>query len=112
MKLFDPEQYSACNILTCAGVHGNVRLRSYQFFQMRLGVPRRAGRIGKRVRIPRGRATVKIVANERRCKSQETCPNAVCSLRTPRAWVFRPPQGIVFLEKIPSPACRFRVAER
>ena len=31
---------------------------------MRLGVPRRAGRIGKRVRIPRGRATVKIVAFE------------------------------------------------
>src|SRR6266436_8574637 len=58
---------------------------------MRLGVPRRAGRIGKRVRIPRGRATVKIVANERRCKSQETCPDAVCSLRTPRARVFRPP---------------------
>src|SRR6266446_1175054 len=58
---------------------------------MRLGVPRRAGRIGKRVRIPRGRATVKIVADERRCKSQETCPNAICSLRTPRARVFRPP---------------------
>ena len=31
---------------------------------MRLGVPRRAGRIGKRVRLPRGRATVKIVANK------------------------------------------------
>src|SRR5882672_10667424 len=35
-----------------------------EFFHMRLGVPRRAGRIGKRVRIPRGRATVKIVASE------------------------------------------------
>jgi hypothetical protein len=73
--------------LTSPVVHVNVRLhrsRFDQFFQMRLGVPRRAGRIGKRVRIPRGRATVKIVAEfMRRCKSQETCPDAVCSFRTP-----------------------------
>ena len=61
------------------------------FFQMRLGVPRRAGRIGKRVRIPRGRATVKIVAFEATMQKPGDLPGRSCSFRTPRARVFRPP---------------------
>lgn len=43
------------------------------------------------MRIPRGRATVKIVASEVTMQKPETCPDAVCSFRTPRARVFRPP---------------------
>ena len=79
---------------------------------MRLGVPLGAGRIGKWVRIPRGRATVKIVGSvERRCKSQETCPDAVAAFERPRKGVQA--AGIsLFPEKIPSPACRLCATER
>jgi hypothetical protein len=52
-----------------------------------------AGRIGKRVRIPRGRATVKFIASSDE-QSQETCRNAVAVLNA-REKVFRP-QGILF----------------
>src|SRR5467141_1520789 len=81
--------------LTSAVAHVNLRRvkqeRTLQFFQMRLGVPRRAGRIGKRVRIPRGRATVKIVAFEATMQKPGDLPGRSCSFRTPRARVFRPP---------------------
>ena len=41
-------------------------------------MPRIAGRIGKRVKLPRGRATVKRL----RSLSQETCPNTLQPLDT------------------------------
>ena len=64
----------------------------------------KAGRIGKRVRIPRGRATVKIVADEATVQSQETCPDAVAAFERPRKGV-QAAVGILFSEEIPSPAC-------
>jgi hypothetical protein len=87
-------------MVTCASIE-------VQFFQKRLGVPRRAGRIGKRVRIPRGRATVKIVAFKgddakarRPARTQLQLSNA--SRKGVQAAV-----GILFSEKIPSPAVAF-----
>src|SRR6266849_6350472 len=67
---------------------------------MRLGVPLGAGRIGKRVRIPRGRATVKIVAFEATMQKPGDLPGRSCSFRTPRARVFRP-RGNSLLRKDP-----------
>jgi hypothetical protein len=64
------------------------------------------------VKIPRGRATVKIVASE------SGDAKARRPARTPFAAFERLAQGVqaavgmLFSEKIPSPACRFRVAER
>src|SRR5438034_3602954 len=79
---------------------------------MRLGVPHCAGIIGKRVRLPRGRATVKIVAAKDDAKARRPA-------RTLFAAFERLAQGCsgrlgksLLGKKIPSPACRFRVAEK
>src|SRR5258706_9853476 len=79
---------------------------------MRLGVPLRAGRIGKRVRIPRGRATVKIVASEAPMQKPGDLPGRCLQLSNASRKGVQAAVGILFSEKIPSPACRFRVAER
>jgi hypothetical protein len=61
-----------------------------QFFQIYVQVPRiKAGRIGKRVRIPRGRATVNDFTAAGEAKSQETCPDVAAAFERPRK-VFRP----------------------
>ncbi len=79
---------------------------------MRLGVPRRAGRIGKRVRFPRGRATVKIVAAEVTMQKPGDLPGRCLQLSNASRKGVQAAVGNLFSEKIPSPACRIRVAER
>ena len=61
------------------------------------------------MRIPRGRATVKIVASPKRRQSQETC-RTLSQLLNAREKVFRP-QWELFSEKIPSLPVVFRAAE-
>jgi len=79
---------------------------------MRLGVPRRAGRIGKRVKIPRGRATVKIVASEAAMQKPGDLPERRLQLSNASRKGVQAAVGTLFSEKIPSPACRLCVAER
>jgi len=67
---------------------------------MRLGVPLGAGRIGKRVRIPRGRATVKIVASEAGDAKARRPARTLLQLLNAREKVFRP-QGFLFSGKDP-----------
>ncbi len=88
--------------LTSAGTRGNVRFQSKDSsFQMRLGVPHRAGIIGKRVRIPRGRATVKVVAGKATMQKPGDLPGRRLQLsNAPRKGV-QAAVGILFSEKDP-----------
>ena len=81
-------------MVTCA-------FNRFQFFQMRLGVPRRAGRIGKRVRIPRGRATVKIVASKATMQKPGDLPGRCLQLSNASRKGVQAAVGILFSGKDP-----------
>jgi hypothetical protein len=64
------------------------------------------------VRIPRGRATVKIVASEATMQKPGDLPGRSLQLSNASRKGVQAAVEILFSEKIPSPACRFCVAER
>src|SRR5258706_14619235 len=96
-------------MLTCDALSRSITL---QFFQNAFGCPASSGKNREAGENPaRSRHCEDRRFGKRRCKSQETCPDAVCSFRTPRARGFWPPWEFSSRKKIPSPACHFRVAE-
>src|SRR5438105_3533573 len=92
-KAFD---FGRARVVVCGHRRNRLFRSSFQSVQ----VPRiKAGRIGKRVRIPRGRATVKHRQSEV-MQSQETCQNAIAVLNARERCSGRPRDSD--LKKIPS----------
>ena len=96
-----------------AGVLTSARRSSHCSLYLKIWVPREPGRIGKRVRLPRGRATVMrlfachdLSGKRSSTLSQETCPRCFAAFERPRK-AFRPP-GFEAIFKSRRPPVAFR----